>query len=69
MRTDTDLKVVQPQQQFEIGSLLVMPFELVHDVTNYGYLVASRETGEKAGLYHRYGLLQILLFWSYAHHD
>lgn len=40
-------KVVQPQQQFEIGTLIVMPFELVHDVTNYGYLVASRETGEK----------------------
>lgn len=40
-------KVVQPQEQFEIESMLVIPFELVHDVTNYGYLVASRVTGEK----------------------
>ena len=38
------IKKVQPQQQFEIGSLCIMPFELVHDVVN---MVASKKTGEK----------------------
>lgn len=40
-------KVIHPQQQIEVGSLIVMPFALEHDVTNYGYLVASKTTKEK----------------------
>lgn len=40
-------KAIQPQQQIEVESLIVMPFALEHDVTNYGYLVASKATGEK----------------------
>ena len=41
------MKAVQPQQQFEIGSFSVMPFELVHDVVNMGYLIVSKTTREK----------------------
>lgn len=40
-------KEIQPQQQIEVDSMIVMPFALEHDVTNYGYLVASRTTKEK----------------------
>lgn len=40
-------KILQPQQQIAVGTLVIMPFELVHDVTNYGYLVVSKVAREK----------------------
>lgn len=38
---------VEPLKQFEIGSFVVLPFDLQHDVQNYGYLVYSKESGKK----------------------
>lgn len=35
-------------QQRDIGSWIVLPFEVNHDVANFGYLLQSRETKEKA---------------------
>ncbi|WP_373325669.1 MBL fold metallo-hydrolase [Sporomusa paucivorans] len=40
------LKVVEPLKQFKIGNWTVLPFELEHDVTNLGYLLANK-AGEK----------------------
>lgn len=40
-------KVIEPQQQIEVGNLIVMPFALEHDVNNYGYLIFSKATKEK----------------------
>lgn len=40
------VKVVEPLKQFKLGEWTVLPFELEHDVTNLGYLLASK-AGEK----------------------
>ncbi|WP_094603437.1 Putative metallo-hydrolase YycJ [Sporomusa silvacetica DSM 10669] len=40
------VKVIEPLKQYKIGSWTVLPFELEHDVTNLGYLLANK-TGEK----------------------
>lgn len=40
-------KAVWAMEQFTIGTFDVLPFDLVHDVTNLGYLLYSRETREK----------------------
>ena len=40
-------KPVQHGQQFSVGTFDILPFDLVHDVTNTGWLCQSRETGEK----------------------
>lgn len=40
------VKVVEPLKQFKIGSWTVLPFELEHDVTNFGYLLVNK-AGEK----------------------
>ena len=40
-------KAVWAMQQFSVGTFDVLPFQLVHDVTNLGWLIYSRETGEK----------------------
>lgn len=38
---------VKPFKGFSIGSLTILPFDLNHDCINYGFLICSRETGEK----------------------
>jgi phosphoribosyl 1,2-cyclic phosphodiesterase len=40
------VKIVEPKKVFAIGTWQVMAFELVHDVTNLGYLLQN-EAGEK----------------------
>lgn len=40
-------KPITHGQQFTVGTLDIMPFDLVHDVTNSGWLIYSRITGEK----------------------
>ena len=38
---------IQHMMQFTIGRFNILPFGLVHDVTNTGWLCHSRDTGEK----------------------
>ena len=38
-------KPVIPERKYRIGEFTVMPFELVHDVTNYGYLISHADMG------------------------
>lgn len=40
-------KAIQHGTQFNVGTFDILPFDLVHDVTNTGWLCQSRETGEK----------------------
>lgn len=40
-------KAVSHGKQFSVGTFEIRPFNLVHDVTNTGWLCQSRETGEK----------------------
>lgn len=40
-------KAIKHGQQFSVGTFDILPFDLVHDVTNTGWLCQSRETGEK----------------------
>lgn len=40
-------KAIRHGEQIAIGSFDILPFDLVHDVTNTGWLCSSRETGEK----------------------
>lgn len=40
-------KAVFPGQQFKVGTFDILPFDLIHDVTNTGWLCQSRATGEK----------------------
>ena len=40
-------KAIQHGKQFSVGTFDILPFDLVHDVTNTGWLCQSRETGEK----------------------
>ena len=40
-------KTIRHGQQFTVGTFDILPFDLVHDVTNTGWLCQSRETGEK----------------------
>jgi len=44
------VKIVEPKKHYQIGTFNVMPFDLVHDVTNYGYMFASSATNKK-GVY------------------
>jgi len=37
------IKVVENKKQFTVKELTILPFELEHDVTNYGYLIADSE--------------------------
>jgi phosphoribosyl 1,2-cyclic phosphodiesterase len=37
------IKTIQPMKQFSVGSLTILPFPLLHDVENVGYLVASKD--------------------------
>lgn len=41
------LHVVSACRKYEVGSWVVMPFDLVHDVPNLGYLLDSVKTGER----------------------
>jgi len=42
-------KEVAPMKKFEIGSMMVIPFELNHDVDGcLGFILISKETGKKA---------------------
>jgi phosphoribosyl 1,2-cyclic phosphodiesterase len=36
------VKVVNPSQQFKIGTWTILPFDLQHDVFNLGYLLANK---------------------------
>lgn len=36
-----NVKLVKPLEQFKIGSFTILPFDVKHDVTNMGYLIAS----------------------------
>lgn len=38
---------VKPFRSFKIGTFLILPFDLHHDCVNYGYLLSSKETGER----------------------
>lgn len=38
-------KPVIPERKYRIGEFTVMPFDLVHDVTNYGYLISHADMG------------------------
>ena len=41
--------VVRPMKKFEIGTMLVIPFELNHDIPGcMGFILISKETGKKA---------------------
>lgn len=40
-------KTIKHGQQFTVGTFDILPFNLVHDVTNTGWLCQSRETGGK----------------------
>lgn len=40
------VKIVEPLKQFKLGSWTILPFDLQHDVTNLGYLLANK-AGEK----------------------
>lgn len=40
-------KAIQHGKQFIVGTFDILPFDLVHDVTNTGWLCQSRATGEK----------------------
>jgi phosphoribosyl 1,2-cyclic phosphodiesterase len=40
-------KAIEGGVQFRIGTFDVLPFELVHDVKNHGFLIYSTVTGEK----------------------
>lgn len=40
-------KTIRHGQQFTVGTFDILPFDLVHDVTNTGWLCQSRATGEK----------------------
>lgn len=40
------INIIEPKKQFEIGTWQVMPFDLVHDVPNLGFLLQN-QTGEK----------------------
>ena len=40
--------VYREKQPFEIGNFEIMPFKVPHDVPNYGFLIRSKETGDKA---------------------
>jgi phosphoribosyl 1,2-cyclic phosphodiesterase len=40
------VNVVEPKKQFVLGSWTVLPFELQHDVENFGYLLQNR-VGER----------------------
>lgn len=35
------VRPVKPLQKFDIGSFTILPFDVVHDVTNTGYLIGS----------------------------
>jgi len=68
------LKTVEPQQvTFRVGDLLIMPFELEHDVTNLGYLIVN-DIGEKLvfitdSFYCRYkfvGITHLMIECNYA---
>jgi len=39
--TSHRIRIVEPLKQFKIGTFTILPFELQHDVTNLGYLMAS----------------------------
>ena len=38
---------IRHREPFNVGGFEILPFDLVHDVTNTGWLCQSRETGEK----------------------
>lgn len=40
-------KPIKHGAQFTVGTFDILPFDLVHDVTNTGWLCSSRATGEK----------------------
>lgn len=40
-----NVNVLQPKKVYEIGSFKVQPFELKHDVQNFGYLINHSESG------------------------
>ena len=40
-----NVNVLQPKKVYEIGSFKVQPFELKHDVQNFGYLLDHPESG------------------------
>ena len=40
------VKVVKPKEEFQLGSWTALPFELEHDVENFGYLLQNR-AGER----------------------
>lgn len=41
------IKVLQPLEPLPIGTMMVIPFGVEHDVECYGYQISSAETGEK----------------------
>jgi phosphoribosyl 1,2-cyclic phosphodiesterase len=45
--TGACVHVIEHQKQFTVGSFIILPFELEHDVENTGYLIYSRKTKEK----------------------
>ncbi|MFA5300543.1 MAG: MBL fold metallo-hydrolase [Lutibacter sp.] len=40
------LLIVQPGKIYQIGSFKILPFEVKHDVTNYGFLIDHHESGK-----------------------
>lgn len=40
-----NVNVLQPKKVYEVGSFKVQPFELKHDVQNFGYLINHSESG------------------------
>ena len=41
------IKIIEHQKVFIIGDYTILPFELSHDVMNFGYLIYNRKTKEK----------------------
>jgi phosphoribosyl 1,2-cyclic phosphodiesterase len=39
--------IIEHKKQFVIGSMIILPFQLEHDVENTGYLIYSRKTKNK----------------------
>lgn len=42
----SQLHFLTPRQEYKVGEFRIMPFELRHDVTNYGYLIEHPECGK-----------------------
>lgn len=45
-RQTYNCNIVAPGKSFHVGGFLVLPFAVVHDVINYGYLIHHQECGK-----------------------